>query len=86
MPHTDPAKPPAKTADAKPVVDALSGEAAGRKPGMVPVRLSIHPDDDHWVMPHELEQLRHQGLLIENDAPSGATAKVPASGAGKDAP
>jgi hypothetical protein len=52
-------------------------------PGAIAVRLTIRPDTDHYVSPSELPQLRAQGLLIENPAPSGATATAPE--AGKDA-
>ena len=80
-----PAVPDAKVTDAKPVVAELAARDVPPRPGMIPVRLTIRPDADHWVMPGELPQLRHQGLLIEDTAPSGASAKAPASGTGKAA-
>ena len=58
-------------------------QTAAVPPGKIPVRLSHRPGEDTHVWPHEIPQLRSQGLLIEDPAPSGASAKA-AKPAGKD--
>jgi hypothetical protein len=59
-------------------------------PGHVEVRLSHRPYETAIVPAAEIRALRQQGLLVEDavkkPAPAtGATAKAPAKGAGKDA-
>ena len=83
---------PDEVTDAKPdgpiLLHTLAAKdaPAGTEPradGKIPVRLSHRPDADTHVHPSELPQLRSQGLLIEDPAPSGASAKA-AKPAGKD--